>query len=835
MVWPTHCAARTLGQHSRTIGLPQSTSRVAAALAGRYRIERELGRGGTATVYLAHDLRHARQVAIKVLYPELAASLGTDRFLREIQIASGLAHPNILALYDSGEAEGLLYYVMPYIEGESLRHRLRREIQMPVGEALRVAREVAEALAHAHRHGIVHRDVKPENILLDRDHALVADFGVARAIETASSDRLTETGLAVGTAVYMSPEQAGGVGRVDGRSDIYSLGCVLYEMLAGEPPYGGSTSQAIIAKHMQAPVPKLRVVRPAVSPSVQAIVDRALAKVSADRFTDAAAMALRLGEAAADPGPPRRRPVMLGALALLGTAGLLSIALGRWGRAPGDDEGAGETPRVAVLYLDADSNDAPVRRLADAITEELIYELSGVNALRVVSRNVVQPFRGKTVPVDSLAAALGVNTIVEGRALRWGSRLRVRVQLINARTETYVDSLSLEAPVSDSVTFARDAAQRIAAGLRRSMGREVRVQQAGAGSRSPAARDLARKAQRVREEALELADSPHAEDVATALDGLRRSDSLLARAQAVDGTWGRSWVERGWIAAEVSELSAGAARQAALEEALRLADEAARQMPDSVSPLELRGTVRARLVWELQAAPEETDRIARAETDLRTALDRDSTLVRGWETLARLLWSKGNLGEAAIAARRAMQEDTYLTEALNVYDELFFDDLMLGNFAQAREWCRRGRVAFPLQWRFAQCELTLMRHDPEVVPNPDSAWALVRALERLDPADRARSDGREYHLIYRPVVAATISALGGRPEVARAAIARARQAVRGDSTLGLDLDYDEAVLRAALGDRARARKLLAQYVAARPFARDQLARDPLLRRFGLQP
>jgi serine/threonine-protein kinase len=817
--------------------LPQSTSRVAAALAGRYRIERELGRGGTATVYLALDLRHARRVAIKVLYPDLAASLGTERFLREIRIAAGLVHPNILTLYDSGEAEGLLYYVMPYIEGESLRHRLRREIQMPVGEALRVARQVADALAHAHLHGIVHRDVKPENILLDPDRALVADFGVARAIETASSDHLTETGLAVGTAAYMSPEQAGGVGRVDGRSDIYSLGCVLYEMLAGEPPYGGSTPQAIIAKHMQAPIPKLRVVRPVVSPAVQAIVDRALAKVSADRFTDAQAMALRLDEAAAGrPRPRRRRLVLLGALALLVTAALLSIRLHQRQRgAPSSDEGVGETPRVAVLYLDADSTDAPVRRLADAITEELIYELSGVTAFRVVSRNVVQPFRARSVPVDSLAAALGVNTIVEGRALRWGPLLRVRVQLINARTETYVDSLSLEARVSDSVTFARDVAQRIAAGLRRSMGREARVQQAGAGSRSPAARDLARKAQRVREEALELADSPHAEDVARALDGLRRSDSLLVRAQGADGAWGQAWVERGWIAVEVSWLSVGAARRTALEDALRLADEATRVMPDSASPLELRGTARARLVWELQAAPEETDRIARAEVDLRTALDRDSTLVRGWETLSRLLWSKGNLGEAAIAARRAMQEDTYLTEALDVYDELFFDDLMLENFAQAREWCRRGRVAFPTHWRFVQCDLTLMRHDPEAVPDPDSAWTLVRTLERLDPANRARSDGRGYHLVYRSMVAATISALGGRPDVARAAISRARRAVRGDSTLGLDLDYDEAVLRAALGDRARARQLLAQYVVARPLVRDQLARDPLLRRFGLHP
>src|SRR5712691_9101040 len=219
-----------------------------AALADRYALERELGRGGMATVYLARDLRHGRPVAIKVLRPEIAATLGPERFLREIDTAARLTHPHILPLHDSGEAAGFLFYVMPYVEGESLRDRLSREKQLPLGDALQIAREVADALSYAHSHDVVHRDIKPENILFEAGHAVVTDFGIARAITAAGGETLTGTGIAVGTPAYMSPEQLAGGEHVDGRTDVYSLGCVLYEMLAGEPPFTGPTAQAIQAR-----------------------------------------------------------------------------------------------------------------------------------------------------------------------------------------------------------------------------------------------------------------------------------------------------------------------------------------------------------------------------------------------------------------------------------------------------------------------------------------------------------------------------------------------------------------------------------------------------------
>src|SRR5881296_2893863 len=261
--------------------------RVRASLAGRYTIERELGRGGMATVYLARDLKHDRPVALKLLRPELAASVGAERFLREIQVTAHLTHPNILPLLDSGRADEFLYYVTPYVEGESLRSRLNRQKQLPVDEALRLSSEVAGALDYAHRHQIVHRDIKPENILLEEGQAVVADFGIARALHAAEGGNLTETGVTLGTATYMSPEQATG-DQLDGRSDIYSLGCVLYEMLAGEPPYTGPTAQAIIAKRFSEPIPHIRTLRDTVPETIERAVSKALAKTPTDRYSSAA-------------------------------------------------------------------------------------------------------------------------------------------------------------------------------------------------------------------------------------------------------------------------------------------------------------------------------------------------------------------------------------------------------------------------------------------------------------------------------------------------------------------------------------------------------------------
>jgi serine/threonine-protein kinase len=283
---------------------------LAAALADRYRIERELGAGGMATVYLAEDMRHHRKVAVKLLHPELSAVLGSERFLKEIELTAGLQHPHILPLFDSGSADGQLYYVMPFVEGETLRARLERERQLPVRDAVRIAREVADALAYAHARGVIHRDVKPENILLQGGHALVADFGIALAVQQAGGQRITQTGLSLGTPQYMAPEQATGEKSVDARADVYALGVVTYEMLAGEPPFTGPTTQSVIARVLTTEPAPLARSRRSVPSHVAEAVHTALAKLPADRFDGAAEFAAALGTGDVhDVAPPREAHV----------------------------------------------------------------------------------------------------------------------------------------------------------------------------------------------------------------------------------------------------------------------------------------------------------------------------------------------------------------------------------------------------------------------------------------------------------------------------------------------------------------------------------------------
>ncbi|MBA2291761.1 MAG: serine/threonine-protein kinase, partial [Gemmatimonadales bacterium] len=315
-----------------------SVERLTTALADRYRIERELGQGGMATVYLAHDIRHERDVAIKVLHPDLGAALGSERFLSEIRTTAKLQHPHILPLLDSGEADGLLYYVMPLVTGETLRARLERERQLPIDDAVRIAREVADALGSAHALGIIHRDIKPENILLQGGHALVADFGIALAVQTAGGARMTQTGLSLGTPQYMSPEQAMGEKQIDARSDIYSIGAVTYEMLVGEAPFTGPSVQAIVARIMTEEPRRLVAQRKAVPDVVEDAVFRALEKLPADRFASAAEFgaALTGGTGTTTPrrsssrpfAPAGRRPH--GATLLLAGTSIAFAALAAW-------------------------------------------------------------------------------------------------------------------------------------------------------------------------------------------------------------------------------------------------------------------------------------------------------------------------------------------------------------------------------------------------------------------------------------------------------------------------------------------------------------------------
>src|SRR6266513_928791 len=435
---PSRCA-RTIVKH-----VTEPFAELNAALPPHYIIDRELGRGGMALVYLARDTRHERFVALKTLRPEIAIALGRERFLREIKLAARLQHPNILPVYDSGDAGGTLYYVMPFVEGESLRDRLDHEPQLPVDDALHIAREVAEALAYAHDHDVVHRDIKPENIMLSGGHAIVADFGIARAVSAAGGDQLTQTGLAIGTPAYMPPEQASGSGQVDRRSDIYSLACVLYETLAGQPPFTGPTAQAIMARHSLDAVPRLKIVRDAIPDELEVVIERALEKVPADRYQTSGEFARALSAASTGrvsrvtAARPRRRywqPSLIaagaGAVAVVALVGWL--VFGRGGGPHLTSSGGLDARRVAVLYFTDLSRDSSLGHVAAGLTEGLIRELQKVSALAVVSANGVAPFRGKedSVPRDSIARALHAGTLVDGSVEPVGDRVRVTVRLVD--------------------------------------------------------------------------------------------------------------------------------------------------------------------------------------------------------------------------------------------------------------------------------------------------------------------------------------------------------------------------------------------------------------------
>ena len=415
--------------------MPGIESRLRDALSDRYRLERKLGAGGMATVFLAQDLKHHRPVAIKVLHPELAAVLGPERFLREIDILAALTHPHILPLHDSGEADGLLYYVMPFIEGESLRRRLEQQKQLEVSDALVIAEDILGALSYAHQRGIIHRDLKPENILMSGGRPVIADFGIARAVGAGAGVRLTQTGFALGTPAYMSPEQAAGERDLDPRSDLYSVGCILYEMLAGAPPFTGVTAQAIMAQRLSSAPPSVLPVRDTVPPAADQALRRVLARNPADRFSTAAQFAAALASSGPAAAPnlrtsPRRTIIAAGVVLLL-VAGAL---LWRWTRAT-EPSVPLSASLIAGFPLAPANADSSLVRLGRDLAATLSANLDGVAEIRTVDRltMLAQVDERKTAPTLEEAAALakrfGALSLVSGTVVRAGDDVRIDVGL----------------------------------------------------------------------------------------------------------------------------------------------------------------------------------------------------------------------------------------------------------------------------------------------------------------------------------------------------------------------------------------------------------------------
>ncbi|HEY6156164.1 MAG TPA: protein kinase [Gemmatimonadales bacterium] len=798
------------------------------ALADRYAVQRELGRGGMATVFLAEDLKHHRPVAIKVLHAELAAALGTERFLREIEIAARLQHPHILPLYDSGAAGGLLYYVMPYVEGESLRDRLEREKQLSQEDALRIATEVAGALAYAHSHGIVHRDIKPENIMLSGGTAVVADFGIARAVNAAGdAGQITQTGTIIGTPAYMSPEQATGSDDIDGRSDQYSLACVVYEMLVGEPPFTGPTAQAVLARHSLDVVSPPSIVRATIPDAVEEAVLRALSKLPADRYATTALFAEALNTPSratgarrratleragrAGGGRPRRWarwvvPVAAIALVLVGYVAVRSARAGR-GTAVG-----GLDPRhVAVLYFDDLSRDHFLGYLADGMTEALIANLSQVQPLTVISRNGVAPYRGESVPADSIARALGVGTVVTGSVEQVGDLLHVTVRLVDGASGADFKRASFDQRAGNMLTVIRDSLSgRVAGFLRERLGEEVRLRTEQLGTSNVAAWSLKERAEKSRKDAEAAIQG---ERVGAAQAAFRQADSLAALAEAADDKWVDPIVFRGQVAYRRARLSENPRESVSwIQTGLGHAARALRMVPHDGAALELRGTLRY-FEWTLRITPDPVAAqtlLQNARQDLEAAVQEDPTLATAYSTLSSLYYQVEDVAAAVLAARRAYEQDAYLSVARDVLYRLSVGSLDLEQFSQAERWCNEETRRFPNDYRSGRCQLLLMT-TPARDPDVARAWQLVALLDTVTPVAF-----RPYIVLEARLRAGGVIARAGLKDSARHVLDRARAATTPAADPGQELLALEAYQRTLLGDRDTAITLLQRYSAANP-------------------
>ena len=729
--------------------------RLAAALSGRYTIEGEIGHGGMSIVYQARDLRNDRWVALKVLRPELAGALGPERFLREIKVAAGLAHPHILPLFESDVADGLLFYTMPYVEGESLRHRLQREGRLPIVDAVAIACDVAEALSYAHAQNIVHRDIKPENILIEAGHAVVSDFGIARAIIEADESRMTGVGIVVGTVDYMSPEQASGE-QLDGRSDIYSLGRVLYEMLIGSVPSGARTS--IGTERHEIPI------------EIDLAIQTALAAVPNERFATASEFAAMLRQSGAlSPSGRRlrrtRRRQRVGA-ALIGAA---AIALFIW--RPWSTKGTGapslDPAHIAVLPFEDRSANGELHQVAEGMTNELVQELSQVEALHVPSLHQIQALQAGGKPIDSVVRALAVGTYVEGTLTGTSTRPRLDARLVDAGSGEILASFQFNRPRGDLLHVRDELVTDLARELRERIGHQVGMRTSRAEATNVEAWVLDQRSVELSEYARQIGIRG---DGAASQRAFDEADSLATRAAELDSHWAEPVFRRGWIAwaravvaaTDERRTEAGRQRQVArIQDGLRFAEEALRRKPDEPRALELRGFLRFRL-WERVPTQQGGDSLLRAaEEDLRRAVRGNPGSARAWSTLSQLLGAaRGEHLEAEAAARKALEKDAYLAEAEAIHVQLFASTLARGAFSDADHWCREGEARFPDDPNFLECRFTLLGWTGRT---PADLAAAQRELARLDTIPMLDA-GRPY----REMLVVAILARAGLADSARA-------------------------------------------------------------------
>ncbi len=710
-------------------------------LQAHYTLERELGRGGMATVYLARDLRHDRPVALKVLHPELAHSLGPERFLREIKLAARLQHPHILTVLDSGDTAGQLWFTMPFVDGESLRDRLSRERQLPLEDAVRIATEVGRALDHAHRHDVIHRDIKPENILLTKDgDTLVADFGIARGLGGQTDERLTETGMAVGTPAYMSPEQASGERQLDARTDVYALGSVLYEMLAGEPPFTGATAQAVIAKRMRGEVPLVRAVRPSVPPAIEAAMSRALAPVPADRFPSTAEFIRALGSTSgsATPTPagtapftaastvavPARRRVPAGfGLLLLGfLIGVGALFAWRFGAHSSSPTG---TRTIAVLPFD-NQGDSTQDYFADGITDEVRGKLTVLPGVQVIAGGSSKAYRRTDKPLAQVASELGADYLLMAK-VRWAkdasglTQVRVSPELIavSGGRPTTKWQQGFDAALTNVFQVQTDIAGQVAQALGVALADSVSRKLAVRPTQNLPAYDAFLRGE-------QIFTTQGANDPVS----LRRALSYYQQALALDSTFALAWAR---VSRAQSLLYTNGVPDPAVGEASRRSGERAVALDPTLADARLAMAGYQRDVrLDFAAARRETEAVLRLDPRHAPALS----------SLAALDAIAGRWDSAMVHAREATRLDPLSNlAALRVGSAL----RKLGRYAEARSELDRGLRLAPASIGLIQARVMVELKAGDL----DSARALLHAASAVvDPAEMVAYFGNYWDLYW---------------------------------------------------------------------------------------
>jgi serine/threonine-protein kinase len=796
----------------------------------RYDVGEVLGEGATAFVFRARETSPDREVAIKVLKPGLSSVTARARFQREIAAISGLLHPCILPVLDSGEIAGLLYYVMPAVRRESLRSQIAQAGPLPLDQVLQIGIDLCDALAYAHARHIVHRDLKPENVLLAGSRAILTDFGLAALAADPQEQRLTSEGVVLGTPAYLSPEQAAGTTEVGPRSDLYSLGCVLFECLTSQPPFQAATTQALLAKHISASVPTVLLDRPGIPRSVDRLLRQLLAKAPADRPRSADDVRRELSRLLEHPHEEPRRPrTVRSRLHVFALVMALPIAAIIWLYATTPSRSnsrSAQLTHIAVAPFEDLTPQASFAWLAQGLSMELIDALADVSPLEVRSFEAVRAARRAGVSLDSMRRALNVGTMVSGVLERVGTRLRLSVQLTDLVSSNAIgDVITIEADTASVDSLRAGMLTSVATELRRSLGMQLAKLEDPAERIGKAPWEAYRKAEALRTAVAEQLAAGRGRDALARFDA---ADTSYALAISLNRRWMSPLVGRGWLheyrARFISDTSNNVCTDECIRwrrRALESASHAVSSSRDTLDALELRGSV----LMELSRAPLLRDSaeafVSQAEKDLVAVTIADPQRALSWTNLSRLWSRRGEPQRAVQALTQAATADPWLVLEPEVLERSLTDHRALGNLDEAQRLCELGVARYPGRVNFQQCRLIMLGERGR------GSADIARAWDEFNRTTSAVVDSTaDVTWWFRRTMVATVIARTGLRDSAYAVLreSRARR-----PTVDPNLFYQEAIAYVVANDTTRAIGALRDYLKQRPTGAALVSRE---RRFA---